>query len=304
MKVLKVTPRGYCKGVTRAIALARKTALKYPNKEIYVLGMLVHNRFVMEALQQLHIHTIDNKTKTRLALLEEIPTGSVVIFTAHGVAPAVKQRAEELGLFSIDASCPDVVKTQDIVKAKLKEDYDILYIGKAHHPEAEAVLSLSERVHLITNENDLNSLSVQLHKVFVTNQTTMSIYDIEALFDKIAKAYPNAEFCEEICNATRIRQQAIADLDATAVDVLYVVGDQHSNNSNRLAQIAREHGIPHVYLIDDVTDIKDEQLQQVNCVAVTAGASTPTYLTNQVLQYLNDYEPGLPKPQTDISKIL
>ena len=304
MKVIKVTPRGYCKGVTRAIALARKTAMEYPDKNIYVLGMLVHNRFVMQALDQLHIHTIDDKTKTRLALLQEIPSGSVVIFTAHGVAPAVKQKAAELGLIGIDASCPDVVKTQAIVQTKLEEGYDVFYIGKAFHPEAEAVISLSPKVHLITNMEDIQQLPTTMSKVFVTNQTTMSIFDIETLFTAIAQGYPQAEFCEEICNATRIRQQAIAELDAAEIDVLYVVGDKHSNNSNRLAQIAKEQGIANVFLIDDVHDITDEQLANCKAVAITAGASTPTYLTNQVIQYLNSYTPKLAKPITEVAKIL
>lgn len=127
--------------------------------------MLVHNRFVMQALDQLHIHTIDDKTKTRLALLQEIPSGSVVIFTAHGVAPAVKQKAAELGLIGIDASCPDVVKTQAIVQTKLEEGYDVFYIGKAFHPEAEAVISLSPKVHLITNMEDIQQLPTTMSKV-------------------------------------------------------------------------------------------------------------------------------------------
>lgn len=304
MEIIKVTPRGYCKGVTRAIALAKKTALQFPDKEIYVLGMLVHNKFVMEALNQLHIKTIDDKTKTRLELLDQIPSGSIVIFTAHGVSPTVIQKAEQLGLIGINASCPDVLKTQDLVIEKLQEGYDVLYIGKPGHPEAEAVISLSDHVHLITNEGDIKNIDSTLSKIFVTNQTTMSVFDIDALFQTIEHYFPHAEFCEEICNATRIRQQAIADLDAKTVDVLYVVGDKHSNNSNRLAQIAKEQHIQSVYLIDDVHDITDDQLLDCNCVAVTAGASTPTYLTNQVIAYLENYVPGEVKPETDITKII
>ncbi len=304
MEIIKVTPRGYCKGVTRAITLARKTAQQYPDKEIYVLGMLVHNQFVMQALNELNIHTIDDKMKTRMELLDQIPTGSVVIFTAHGVSPAVKKKASDLGLIGIDASCPDVVKTQELVIDMLHQNYEILYIGKEHHPEAEAITSLSNHVHLITNTNDLDTLSLSSSKIFVTNQTTMSIFDINNIFKRIKELYPSALFSEEICNATRIRQQAIADLDQTKIDLLYVVGDKHSNNSNRLAQIAKEKGIHKVYLIDDVHDICDEQLKDVDCVAITSGASTPTYLTNLVIEYLTDYSPSKEKPITDIHKIL
>lgn len=302
MEVIKVTPRGYCKGVTRAISLAKKTVMEYPNEPIYVLGMLVHNTYVMQALKELHVIAIDDKKKTRMQLLDEIQKG-IVIFTAHGISPSVVKKANEKGLICVDASCPDVVKTQDIVTAKLAQGYEVFYIGKKAHPEAEAICSLDERVHLVTNKDDVLHLP-SVSNIFVTNQTTMSIFDIEEIFATIKNMYPQAEFSEEICNATRIRQQAVADLKNQNIDVLYVVGDKHSNNSNRLAQIAREQGMPHVYLIDDVTDISHEQLLDAKRIAVTSGASTPTYLTSQVISYLENYEINTIKPTVDISKIL
>lgn len=302
MEVIKVVPRGYCKGVINAIQLAKKTAQLHPDTPIYVLGMLVHNSYVMRALKELHIYPVDDKAKTRLELLDEIDEG-IVIFTAHGISPAVKEKAAQKGLQCVDASCPDVMKTQDIVTEQLKKGCDVLYIGKPHHPEAEAVVSLSTKVHLISTEKDVEQLPA-MESVFVTNQTTMSIFDIEALFEAIRKRYPNAVFCEEICNATRIRQQAVADLKDKQIDVLYVVGDKYSNNSNRLAQIARDQGIQQVYLIDDVQDVREEHLQDVQRVAVTSGASTPTYLTAQVIEYLEAYIPGKPKPEIRLSEIL
>ncbi len=302
MEVIKVIPRGYCKGVVNAIQLAKKTAEQYKDMPIYVLGMLVHNTYVMQALSELNIIAIDDKSKTRLELLDEIDHG-VVIFTAHGISSKVKDKAKQKGLICIDASCPDVVKTQNIVSDYLSKGFDVLYIGKPHHPEAEAVESLSEHVHLISKAEDIEKISYS-EKIFVTNQTTMSIFDIQDLFQKIKERFPQAVFCEEICNATRIRQQAVADLKQRDIDVLYVVGDKHSNNSNRLAQIALEQGIQHVYLIDDVTNIQDEQLLNVNRVAVTAGASTPTYLTAQVIEYLENYTIGKPKPSINIKEIL
>lgn len=301
MEVIKVAPRGYCKGVVRAIDMAKKCALQYPNETITVLGMLVHNRYVMEALKEANIQMIDDKTKTREELLEDITEG-VVIFTAHGIDPKVIKKAEQKGLICVDASCPDVLKTQSIVQEKLKEGYHIFYIGKHRHPEAEAITSLSSHIHLIEQKKDI-PYGIR-ERIFVTNQTTMSIFDIAQLFKEIEKAYPNAIFCEEICNATRIRQEAVANLEHADIDVLYVVGDTSSNNSNRLAQIAQEHGIHKVYLIDDVRGIKDEQLLSCQRIAVTAGASTPTYLTNQVIQYLEQYETHKEKPSIIISDIL
>lgn len=301
MEVIKVIPRGYCKGVTRAIQLAKQTALTYPDKPIYVLGMLVHNSYVMQALNQLHIQTIDDKKKTRMELLDEIEDG-VVIFTAHGISPQVKKKAADKGLICVDASCLDVVKTQDIVKEQLALQKEVLYIGKQYHPEAEAVVTMSPHIHLITTKEDLAALPA-FDEVFVTNQTTMSIFDIEMLFAAIRQKYPQAQFSEEICNATRIRQQAVADLKGQGVDVLYVVGDKYSNNSNRLAQIAKDQQIPQVYLIDDVTDIDKAQLANAKKVAVTAGASTPTYLTTQVISYLENEQENTP-PIVDMTKIL
>lgn len=302
MEIIQVTPRGYCKGVTRAIALAKKTAQEHPDTPIYVLGMLVHNAYVMEALKQLHIQPIDDKTKTRMELLDEIDHG-VVIFTAHGIAPQVKEKAAAKGLICVDASCPDVVKTQDIVQKALWEGKEIFYIGKKHHPEAEAVISMSTHVHLITDSQDIPKLS-QSTSIFVTNQTTMSIFDIDILFKEIKHRYPAAVFCEEICNATRIRQQAVADLKNQDIDVLYVVGDPHSNNSNRLAAIAQDAGIPKVFLIDDVNGVQEQHLHNAKRVAITSGASTPTYLTAQVISYLKEYESCKEKPQIDIHKII
>lgn len=302
MEIIKVSPRGYCKGVVRAITLAKDAAKKYPTQPIYVLGMLVHNAYVIKALHQHNIITIDDKKKTRMELLDEIREG-VVIFTAHGISDAVKKKAEEKGLICIDASCPDVVKTQTIVKEYLDKNYEIVYIGKKNHPEAEAVCAISSHVHLIEQEQDIKALQIK-EPIFVTNQTTMSYIDVEHLFHKLKKVYPSCVICEEICNATRIRQEAVASLIHQNIDVLYVVGDPHSNNSTRLAQIAKNAQIPHVYLIENVLGIKKEQLINANKVAVTSGASTPTYLTKQVIEYLEQYPNSQEYPTICIEHIL
>lgn len=288
MEIVKVIPRGYCKGVVRAINIAKKTAIENPNTKIYILGMLVHNKYVIEALKAYNIITIDDKNKSREELLDEINEG-IVIFTAHGIHPSVKEKAHKKGLHCIDASCLDVLKTQEIVNKHLQDGYEVLYIGKHKHPESSAVCDHNPHVHLIENENDINILS-NYDKVFVTNQTTMSYYDVKHLFDLIKNKYPNVIISDEICNATRSRQEAVANLKD--IDALIVVGDKASNNANRLAQIAKEKNIQHVYLIDDVNDLEINEIVQFNKVGVTAGASTPTYLINQVIHCLenNIYE--------------
>lgn len=284
MEIIKVVPRGYCKGVVRAINIAKKTAIDNPNTNIYILGMLVHNKYVIEALKEYNIITIDDKNKSREELLDEINEG-IVIFTAHGIHPNVKLKAQEKGLQCIDASCLDVLKTQEIVNNYLNQGYEVLYIGKHKHPESSAVCDHNEHVHLIENSKDIQDLS-DFDKVFVTNQTTMSYYDVKNLFDLIKNKYPNVIISDEICNATRSRQEAVANLKD--IDALIVVGDKASNNANRLAQIAREKNIKNVYLIDDVNDLNIKEILNYSKVGITAGASTPTYLINQVIYCLEN----------------
>lgn len=302
MKVIKITPRGYCKGVVRALQIAQNARKQYPHHEIYILGMLVHNSYVSKALALLNIHSVETKGKTRLELLDEIPLGSVVIFSAHGVSQSVRDKAQAKGYIVIDASCDDVLYTQQLVKQQIDHGYDVLYIGKKGHPEAEAVLAISSRIHLIQNASDIEALPA-FTKLFVSNQTTMSLFDIEALFKEIEKKYPHAVFAQEICQATTMRQKAIAEIDPNEVELLYIVGDKASNNSNRLAQIAKENGVKNVYLIDSVEDIETFQLEHIQCCAVSSGASTPTYLTNQVIEYLSNY-PDMPRPLVNIHHIL
>lgn len=284
MEIIKVIPRGYCKGVVRAINIAKQTAQQFPDQKIYILGMLVHNTYVIEALKQYNIVTIDDKTKSREELLDQINEG-IVIFTAHGISPIVKAKAQAKGLHCIDASCFDVLRTQEIVEEKIGEGFEVLYIGKRNHPEASAVCDHNQHVHLIEQKHDI-ALLENYQKVFVTNQTTMSFNDVKHLFDTIQKKYPHAIISDEICNATRSRQEALMQLKN--VDALIVVGDKASNNANRLAQIAREQDIQNVYLIDDVNELDIAHLLSFNKVAITAGASTPTYLINQVIYCLEN----------------
>ena len=285
MKVISITPRGYCKGVINAINIAKKTKEQNPNKDIYILGRLVHNQHVVDELFKMGITTLDDVNTTRLSLLDKIDTG-IVIFSAHGVSAAVYAKAIAKGLQIIDATCIDVKQTQDIIKEFAINNYEILYIGKKGHPEAESVLDLSDRLHLITSIQDIDRLNLKNDKIMVINQTTMSIIDIIKLHEHIQLRYPNAEIYEEICSATRVRQEAIINMEDT--DLTYVVGDPHSNNTLNLAKLARLHS-KEVRLIESVKQIDKKDLLQVESVAVTSGASTPTALTNQVISFLKNY---------------
>lgn len=285
MEIISVIPRGYCQGVVRAIQIARKTAQDNPNKKVTMLGMIVHNQYVVDACKEIGIHFVEDPSKTRSELLDEIDEG-IVIFTAHGISDSVKQKAIGKGLEVVDASCLDVIRTHDLVKEHVDKGNDVIYIGKKNHPESEGTVGLSDHVHLVTCKEDVDSLN-DLHNVLITNQTTLSILDIKPIIEACLNKYPNAIVSQEICNATRIRQEAVMKLEDT--DVLIVVGDARSNNSNQLKKIALESGIQEAYLIDSVSDLQEDMVKNKNRIAITSGSSTPNELTQQVINFLKQY---------------
>ncbi len=303
MEIIPVIPRGYCKGVVNAINLAKKCRVDYPKLPITVIGMIVHNQYVVKALEQLNIKTLESKGISRLELLDQVDEG-VVLFTAHGIGDAVIEKAKKKGLICVNASCTDVISTKNKVKEKLAEGYEVLYIGQRNHPEAEAVLMCSDHVHLIDSPQSIQSINLTSNMIYVTNQTTMSIFEIKDWIEMIKEKYPMALVEEEICNATRMRQEALLKL--TDIDLLYVVGDPVSNNSNKLKSIALSCNIQHVELIEDCHKIKKQDLVGKNRIAVTSGASTPTYLTQQVLDVLEHYSKTQQfiVPEIDLSKII
>ena len=283
MEVKRVVPSGYCKGVVNAIKLARATREENPDEKICILGMLVHNSFVSDELASLGITTLDDSVKSKEELLDEVSEG-IIIFTAHGISDHIKNKAAAKGLRYVDATCVDVLKTQNIIKDYLNNGYEIIYFGKKKHPEAEAVVSISDRIHLVTSEEDIGNLDLKGKKLFLTNQTTMSYLELKDLIDKVKQLYPDIVIQEEICNATSSRQEAISKL--TDCDLLYVVGDSKSNNTNKLVDIGKKQGIRKVLLIHSYRDIDEKDLTNVRKVYVTAGASTPPSLIDEVISYL------------------
>jgi len=288
MDVVKVTPRGYCYGVVDAMVMAKRAADdKSLPRPIYILGMIVHNKHVVEAFDREGIITLDGTN--RLELLERISEGTV-IFTAHGVSPEVKSRATERGLHVIDATCPDVTKTHDLIRDKAAAGYEIVYIGRKGHPEPEGAMGVSPKhVHIVESMQDVEGLELANEKIVVTNQTTMSQWDTSALMNAVKDKYPTAEVHNEICMATQTRQQAVAE-QAKNADLCIVVGDPRSNNSNRLAQVSEEIAGTKAYRVADVTEIQLEWLKGIHQVAVTSGASTPTPITLEVVKYLEQYD--------------
>jgi 4-hydroxy-3-methylbut-2-enyl diphosphate reductase len=291
MEVVKITPRGYCYGVVDAMMLARQTAknLDLP-RPIYILGMIVHNSHVTEAFEDDGIITLDGEN--RLEILEKIEKGTV-IFTAHGVSPEVRKRSRDKGLTVVDATCPDVNKTHDLIREKCAEGYKVIYIGKRAHPEPEGAMGVSpENVFLIEHEDEIKDLELVADKVIITNQTTMSQWDIKHIVSQLIVKFPHAEIHNEICLATQVRQEAVAE-QAKDVDLVIVVGDPKSNNSNRLAQVSEEIAGTKAYRISDLSELNLDWLTGVHKVGVTSGASTPTPLTKEVISYLEQYDPDV-----------
>ncbi len=307
MKVIKISPRGYCYGVVDAMVLAQNVAKdKSLPRPIYILGMLVHNQHVVEAFNDLNIISLDGEN--RLAILDKIDHGTV-IFTAHGISPEVRTKAKEKGLVVIDATCPDVTRTHELIAEKTKQNYEVIYIGKKGHPEPEGALGVARgHVHLISNQEDIDKLDIRSEKLLVTNQTTMSQWDIANIMNEVVNKYPKAEVHNEICMATQTRQEAVAE-QAKNSDLVIVVGDPKSNNSNRLAQVAEEIAKVPAYRIADLSELDTKWLIGKNSVAVTAGASTPTPLTKEVIDFLesfheNDPTTHLKKRTINMKKIL
>lgn len=308
MRFQAASPRGYCYGVINAINTAINTRNRYPLEKIYILGMIVHNKYIVKSLDNLNIITLDDTNTSRLELIDQIDEG-IVILSAHGSDAKIKDKAKMKNLKIIDATCKDVLKTQDLIKEKLNDGYEIIYYGKKNHPESHAALSINQdKIHLVCDINDLDKLDyLKDKKILITNQTTLSFKDAFNLFEIAKTKFNNIEISPEICSATRTRQEAIYDLDDD-VDILYIVGDPKSNNSNKLRQIGIDANIKDVYLIESVDDINIEDLKDKKYVGISSGASTPTYLTTMVISYLEAFEYNNKdthqKPEIEINKIL
>lgn len=286
MEVVRITPRGYCHGVVDAFRIAKRVR-ESTDGPVHMLGQLVHNTHVTDELQEQGIRLVD--PPNRLAGLEQIKDGTV-IFTAHGVSPQVKQRAAEMGLNAVDATCSDVVRTHDLVKDMAGRGYDVVYIGRKGHPEPEGVTGEAPgRVHLVQDLQDVERLEISADRVAVTCQTTLSMWDTEELIDAVKRRYPAAEVHNEICRATQERQEA-AVAAASEVDLVIVVGSPRSSNSNRLVEVVNKLAGKPAHLVDSLEEIDRRWFEGVRRVGVTSGASTPSQLTRSVIAYLEELE--------------
>lgn len=283
MKIIKITPQGYCGGVKYALDTLKK-AIENPNtpRPIYLLGPIIHNHFVNQKLIENGVILLDGEN--RLELLDEIDFGSVVI-SAHGVSDDVFVKALSKKLNIIDTTCPNVKIIHNNIKKHL-DTHKVIYIGKKGHPECEGVLGISNKIILVENINDLDKFDFYNEKVYVTNQTTLSSYDLKEIYEKIKSIFNDVLIDNKICDATTKRQVAV--MNQPDVDLCLIVGDRKSSNTNKLKEISENIRQIKTYLIEDYKMIKDEWLENVKTISISAGASTPPYLIDEVIQYLNN----------------
>jgi len=274
-------PRGFCAGVDRAIEVVEK-ALAVHGAPVYVLHEIVHNRHVVDDLSSRGVVFVD--------ALEEVPPGSVTIFSAHGVASEIERRAGERGLPVIDATCPLVSKVHIEGQRYANQGREIILIGHAGHPEIEGTMGrITGRVHLISRPEEVAKLNVaDPDKLAFITQTTLSVDDTRAVIEALKARFPSivGPDTKDICYATQNRQRAAREL-ARIVDVVLVVGAPNSSNSNRLREIAAECGVPS-YLIEDARALDPGWLEGVSSVGITAGASAPEELVEELIERLRE----------------
>lgn len=283
MIINKIVPQGYCHGVTNALKIINEAINNKNNSKLYSLGSIIHNDHVINDLNEKGVITIEKKGLTRLELLNYINDGTVV-FSAHGVSPLVYEKAKDKGLNIIDATCPMVLLVHDKIKNHLDLGYECIYIGAKGHPECEGVIGISDKIHLVSNRDDINNLNINSNKIYVTNQTTLSIYDIKDLFDELKKKYPNIIIDDKLCNATTVRQKALAN--QPKCDLCIIVGDKKSSNSLKLYKVSTEIAKVKTIFVNDINDINKDMLNNVNIINISSGASTPSYLVDEIIEYL------------------
>ena len=282
MRVILAQPRGFCAGVERAIEIVERAIEKY-GAPVYVRHEIVHNRHVVESLRAKGAHFVDE--------LDEVPPGGITIFSAHGVAQSVENAAAERGLPVIDATCPLVSKVHSEGRRYAAQDRTVILIGHAGHPEVEGTMGqIPGGVRLISNVADVAKLEVpDPDKLAYVTQTTLSVDDTRAVIEALRARFPNISGpdTKDICYATQNRQAAVREL-VRVVDVLLVVGARNSSNSNRLAEIGTELGIPS-YLIEDAQALDPEWLTGKETIGITAGASAPDTLVTELIERLRSF---------------
>ena len=280
MEVMLANPRGFCAGVERAIEIVER-ALEIHGAPIYVRHEIVHNKYVVEDLRAKGAVFVDE--------LDEVPVGATVIFSAHGVARAVRADAQRRGLKVFDATCPLVTKVHVEVTKMLREGYEVIMIGHRGHPEAEGTMGQAGGgMHLVETVADVDRLVTSSDRLSYVTQTTLSVDDAAVIIRALRARFPGiaGPKKDDICYATQNRQDAVKFM-APQCEVVIVVGSPNSSNSNRLREVA-EHMGADAYMVDTPADLRPEWIAGKRRVGVTAGASAPEVLVDEVVSRLRD----------------
>jgi len=282
MEVILAQPRGFCAGVVRAIEIVER-ALEIYGTPVYVLHEIVHNRHVVEDLKSHGALFIE--------MLDEVPAGAVVIFSAHGVSPAVMNEAEKRKLHVIDATCPLVTKVHFQAQRYSRESFEVIIIGHPGHPEVEGTRGwVDGPVYVVSRRKEVERLEVRNpSRLAYVTQTTLSLDDTREVIDALKSRWQDVEGPElsDICYATQSRQNAIQRL-AKNIDLLLVVGARNSSNSNRLREVGEHSGL-HAYLVEDIDDLNAFWFSEKTRVGITAGTSAPEAMVQKVLARLHAY---------------
>ncbi len=284
MRVILAQPRGFCAGVVRAIEIVERALEKY-DAPVYVRHEIVHNRHVVDGLKAKGARFVDE--------VSEVPANAVTIFSAHGVAKSVVDEAAARGLPMLDATCPLVTKVHNQGKRYVSQGRAVILIGHAGHPEVEGTMGqIPGKVHLVQTEDDVETLEVPVDApVAYVTQTTLSVDDTRGIIAALEKRFTDivGPDIRDICYATQNRQTAVRELSGL-VDVILVVGAKNSSNSNRLREIGAEAGVPS-YLIANGSELQPEWVREAQVVGITAGASAPEVLVEDVIEALRRLAP-------------
>ena len=276
-RVLLASPRGYCAGVERAVDTVER-ALKLYGAPVYVRKQIVHNSHVVQALRARGAIFVES--------VDDVPKGATLVFSAHGIAPAVREAARNRGLVSIDATCPLVTKVHTQARRYAAGGYRLVFIGHAGHEEVEGTTGEApDRIVLVESVADVEALDLPPGPLAYITQTTLSVDETREIIAALQRKFPHIEgpAKEDICYATTNRQRAVKEL-ADEVELLLVIGSRNSSNSKRLVEVARNAGVES-HLVDDVDEIDERWLAGVETAGITSGASAPERLVNEVCDW-------------------
>jgi small subunit ribosomal protein S1 len=274
-KIILAEKAGFCFGVKRAMSIAEETAKKSYNDPTYTFGPLIHNPQAVSYLESIGIQSIDS--------LDNVKPGKLIV-RSHGLPPQIISSAQKKGFEIIDATCPFVRRTQDFAKTLLKQNYEVVVIGEAEHPEVIGIVGHTNgRAVIVENEDDIKKID-RKKKIGIVSQTTQSMENFKFLVSKILEIGSEINIFNTICGATQMRQKATLKL-AKQADVMFIIGGKNSANTTHLAQLSQKTGKP-TFHIESSSEIDPEILKDKRTIGISAGASTPSYVIKEVISYL------------------